>query len=165
MNAVPLVAAFAPCGVESHLNAAVLAQCFYLSDKFISFHEWHYRTNTSDMQEIARDRHSPTHAAVYFEEYEICCRARDYVKMQWLMLQQAKHDDFVIATGVRYSVREFVDAAAKELGMPIPWEGEGVDEKGYTADGRCIAVVEPSGVEAAVLLVTAMMPLALRWKG
>jgi GDPmannose 4,6-dehydratase len=57
--------------------------------------------------------------------------ARDYVEMQWLMLQQDKPEDFVIATGVQYSVREFVDAAAKELGMQIKWEGRGVDEKGY----------------------------------
>jgi GDPmannose 4,6-dehydratase len=67
--------------------------------------------------------------------------------MPWLMLQQAMPDDFVIATGVQYSVREFVDAAAKELGMPIRWEGEGLVEKGYAADGRCIAVVEPRGVD------------------
>jgi GDPmannose 4,6-dehydratase len=73
--------------------------------------------------------------------------ARDYVVMQWLMLQQAKPDDFVIATGVQYSVRDCVDAAAKELGMQIRWEGEGVDEKGYAADGKCIAVVIPIGVD------------------
>ena len=59
--------------------------------------------------------------------------AKDYVEMQWLMLQQEKPDDFVIATGVQYSVRDFVNAAAKELGMQIRWEGEGVDEKGYLA--------------------------------
>ena len=57
--------------------------------------------------------------------------ARDYVEMQWLMLQQEKPEDFVIATGVQYSVRDFVNAAAKELGMSIRWEGQGVDEKGY----------------------------------
>ena len=57
--------------------------------------------------------------------------ARDYVEMQWLMLQQDKPEDFVIATGVQYSVRDFVDAAAKELGMQIEWEGRGVEEKGY----------------------------------
>ena len=57
--------------------------------------------------------------------------ARDYVEMQWLMLQQEKPEDFVIATGVQYSVRDFVNAAAKELGMSIRWEGHGVDEKGY----------------------------------
>jgi GDPmannose 4,6-dehydratase len=73
--------------------------------------------------------------------------ARDYVEMQWLMLQQDKPEDFVIATGVQYSVRDFVDAAATELGMPIRWEGEGVDEKGYNAGGRCVAVVEPTGVD------------------
>jgi len=57
--------------------------------------------------------------------------ARDYVEMQWLMLQQEQAEDFVIATGEQHSVRDFVDAAAKELGMEIRWEGEGVDEKGY----------------------------------
>jgi GDPmannose 4,6-dehydratase len=57
--------------------------------------------------------------------------AKDYVEMQWLMLQQEKPEDFVIATGVQYSVRDFVDAAAQELGMAIRWEGTGVDEKGY----------------------------------
>jgi GDPmannose 4,6-dehydratase len=60
--------------------------------------------------------------------------ARDYIEMQWLMLQQEQAEDFVIATGVQYSVRDFVDAAAKELGMEIRWEGEGVDEKGYWAN-------------------------------
>ncbi len=57
--------------------------------------------------------------------------AKDYVEMQWLMLQQENPEDFVIATGVQYSVRDFVDAAAKELGMEIRWEGTGVEEKGY----------------------------------
>jgi GDPmannose 4,6-dehydratase len=59
--------------------------------------------------------------------------ARDYVEMQWLMLQQEQPEDFVIATGVQYSVRDFVAAAAKELGMEIHWEGSGVNEKGYLA--------------------------------
>ena len=57
--------------------------------------------------------------------------AKDYVEMQWLMLQQEKPEDFVIATGVQYSVRDFVNAAAQELGMTIRWEGDGVYEKGY----------------------------------
>jgi len=57
--------------------------------------------------------------------------ARDYVEMQWLMLQQEQPEDFAIATGEQHSVRDFVDAAAKELGMEILWEGEGVEEKGY----------------------------------
>jgi len=57
--------------------------------------------------------------------------AKDYVEMQWLMLQQDHPEDFVIATGVQYSVRDFVDAAAGELGMDIRWEGKGVDEVGY----------------------------------
>lgn len=57
--------------------------------------------------------------------------ARDYVEMQWLMLQQEQPEDFVIATGVQYSVRDFVNAAAKELGMTLRWEGQGVGEVGY----------------------------------
>ena len=57
--------------------------------------------------------------------------AKDYVEMQWLMLQQAQPEDFVIASGVQYSVRQFVETAAQELGMSIRWEGKGVDEVGY----------------------------------
>jgi GDPmannose 4,6-dehydratase len=70
--------------------------------------------------------------------------AKDYVEMQWLMLQQDKPEDFVIATGVQYSVRDFVNAAAKELGSSVRWEGTGVDEKGYdAATGKCIVQVDP----------------------
>ena len=69
--------------------------------------------------------------------------ARDYVEMQWLMLQQEQAEDFVIATGVQYSVRDFVDAAAAELGIKMRWEGKGVDEKGYDANGKCIVAVDP----------------------
>ena len=57
--------------------------------------------------------------------------AKDYVEMQWLMLQQEQPDDFVIATGVQYSVRDFINAAAEELDMKIRWEGEGLNEIGY----------------------------------
>ncbi|WP_446808062.1 GDP-mannose 4,6-dehydratase [Methylomonas sp. 2BW1-5-20] len=57
--------------------------------------------------------------------------AKDYVRMQWMMLQQEKPEDFVIATGVQYSVREFIELSAKELGVSIRWEGTGVEEKGY----------------------------------
>jgi GDPmannose 4,6-dehydratase len=69
--------------------------------------------------------------------------ARDYVEMQWLMLQQESPEDFVIATGVQYSVRDFVGAAAKELGMSIHWDGQGVGEKGYDASGKCIVQIDP----------------------
>lgn len=69
--------------------------------------------------------------------------AKDYVEMQWLMLQQNYPEDFVIATGVQYSVRDFVSAAAKELGMNITWKGEGVNEKGFASDGKCIVAVDP----------------------
>jgi GDPmannose 4,6-dehydratase len=56
--------------------------------------------------------------------------ARDYVEVQWLMLQQDEPDDFVIATGVQYSVRDFVNASVEELGIKLRWEGTGVDEVG-----------------------------------
>ena len=69
--------------------------------------------------------------------------AKDYVEMQWLMLQQDHPEDFVIATGVQYSVRDFVNKAAKELGIQITWQGERVDEKGFDAHGRCIVAVDP----------------------
>ena len=69
--------------------------------------------------------------------------AKDYVEMQWLMLQQEQAEDFVIATGVQYSVRDFVDAAAGELEITINWKGTGIDEKGYDHDGRCIVAVDP----------------------
>ncbi|MEX3010157.1 GDP-mannose 4,6-dehydratase [Hoeflea sp. TYP-13] len=69
--------------------------------------------------------------------------ARDYVEMMWLMLQQEAPEDFVIATGEQYSVRDFVDAAAGEVGIQIRWEGKGVDEKGYNAEGQCIVAVDP----------------------
>lgn len=57
--------------------------------------------------------------------------AKDYVRMQWLMLQQDKPEDYVIATGVQYSVRQFIEWTAEELGMILRWEGHGVDEVAY----------------------------------
>jgi GDPmannose 4,6-dehydratase len=69
--------------------------------------------------------------------------AKDYVEMQWLMLQQDKPEDFVIATGIQFSVRDFVNAAAEELGMKFRWEGTGVDEKGYNEAGKCVVAVDP----------------------
>lgn len=59
--------------------------------------------------------------------------ARDYVEMQWLMLQQEQPEDFVIATGRQFSVRDFVDAAAAELGLRLDWRGEGLHETGVVA--------------------------------
>jgi GDPmannose 4,6-dehydratase len=68
--------------------------------------------------------------------------ARDYVEMQWLMLQQDQAEDFVIATGVQYSVRQFVDFAAAELGITLSWQGEGESEQGVVSavtgkDAKC----------------------------
>ncbi|CAK7052315.1 MAG: GDP-mannose 4,6-dehydratase [Desulfovibrio sp.] len=59
--------------------------------------------------------------------------ARDYVRMMWLMLQQGSPEDFVIATGEQHSVREFIDETAKNLGLTLAWQGEGVDEVGTVA--------------------------------
>ncbi len=69
--------------------------------------------------------------------------AKDYVEMQWLMLQQEKAADFVIATGEQHSVREFISVAADQLDMSITWEGAGPDEKGFDEKGRCIVRVDP----------------------
>jgi GDPmannose 4,6-dehydratase len=69
--------------------------------------------------------------------------ARDYVEMQWLMLQQQEPEDFVIATGEQHSVRDFVVAAASELGIAIHWKASGADEQGFDSSGRCIVRVDP----------------------
>jgi len=80
--------------------------------------------------------------------------AKDYVRMQWMMLQQPEPEDFVIATGVQYSVREFITWSAAELGITLRFEGRGVDEKAYVASiegdkapalkpGDCIVAVDP----------------------
>ena len=70
--------------------------------------------------------------------------ARDYVEMQWLMLQQDEPEDFVIATGKQFSVREFVDVAAKELGLEIEWQGSGLEEQGINKEtGKTIVAVDP----------------------
>lgn len=69
--------------------------------------------------------------------------ARDYVEMQWLMLQQDEPEDYVIATGVQNSVRDFVNTAASEIDLKVEWRGEGVDEKGYDGSGNCIVEVDP----------------------
>ncbi|MBY3515017.1 GDP-mannose 4,6-dehydratase [Rhizobium laguerreae] len=69
--------------------------------------------------------------------------AKDYVEMQWLMLQQDQPEDFVIATGVQYSVRDFVNAAAAEIGLDVTWKGEGISERGFDENGNCIVSVDP----------------------
>ncbi len=68
--------------------------------------------------------------------------ARDFVEAQWLILQYSKPEDFVVATGVQYSVRDFVGAAANELGLRITFKGDGVAEKGYDDNGRVIVAVD-----------------------
>ena len=69
--------------------------------------------------------------------------AKDYVEMQWLMLQQPQPDDYVIATGRQFSVRQFVEIAASEMGISIRWEGHGAEEQGIDAQGRAIVRVDP----------------------
>jgi len=69
--------------------------------------------------------------------------AKDFVEMMWLMMQQEKPEDYVIATGSQYSVRDFVNAAAKKLDIDIEWKGEGTNEKGYNSSGKCIVAVDP----------------------
>ena len=69
--------------------------------------------------------------------------ARDYVQMQWLMLQQDEPEDYVIATGEQHSVREFVTVAAAELGITVNWQGEGVNETGTDQNGKIIVRVDP----------------------
>jgi GDPmannose 4,6-dehydratase len=70
--------------------------------------------------------------------------AKDYVEMQWLMLQQDKPEDFTISTGVQYSVRDFVNLAAKELDIELKWDGRGVNETGTdVATGKIIIRVDP----------------------
>ena len=68
--------------------------------------------------------------------------ARDFVLAQWLMLQQDKPEDYVIATGEQHSVRDFVNAASQELGITLRWEGAGKDEKGYAANGKLMVAVD-----------------------
>ena len=69
--------------------------------------------------------------------------ARDYVEAQWLMLQQDVAEDYVIATGVQHSVREFIEYAAREADIHIRWQGSASAEKGYDDQGRCIIEVDP----------------------
>ena len=67
--------------------------------------------------------------------------AKDYVEVQWLILQQKTPEDFVISTGQQYSVRDFVNVAAKELGFNISWSGNGVKEKGLV-DGKVVIEID-----------------------
>jgi|ERR1700687_220014 len=70
--------------------------------------------------------------------------ARDYVEMQWIMLQQDKAEDYVIATGIQHSVREFVELAAKEVDIELRWEGANAEEKGFdVATGKCLVEIDP----------------------
>ena len=76
--------------------------------------------------------------------------ARDYVEMQWMMLQQAQAEDFVIATGVQHSVRDFVIRAARELGVEIEWRGAGVEEQGFVASAPADSALKAGQMLVAV---------------
>ena len=69
--------------------------------------------------------------------------ARDFVEAMWLMLQQERAEDYVIATGEQHSVRDFVNAAAAHAGIEIAWKGKGAEEKGYDPAGRCVVAIDP----------------------
>jgi GDPmannose 4,6-dehydratase len=78
--------------------------------------------------------------------------AKDYVRMQWMMLQQAQPDDFVIATGSQHSVRQFIEWSAAELGITLAFEGEGVEEKGRVVAiaGDKAPAVRPGDILVAI---------------
>jgi GDPmannose 4,6-dehydratase len=94
--------------------------------------------------------------------------ARDYVEMQWLMLQQDQAEDFVIATGEQHSIRDFVEAAASELDISLDWIGEGVDERGYDRRGNCIVRIDPRYLRPAevdsLLGVASKARVKLGWR-
>jgi GDPmannose 4,6-dehydratase len=69
--------------------------------------------------------------------------ARDYVEVMWRMLQQDRPEDYVIATGEQHSVRDFVTAAAKHVGIDVAWKGKAAEEKGFDGSGRCIVAIDP----------------------
>ena len=80
--------------------------------------------------------------------------AKDFVEMQWQMLQQDEPRDYVIATGHQHSVRDFVEASAMELGVQVGWKGDGVEEKGYVADmdrRRFVRMIRPFGLDVPAL--------------
>jgi GDPmannose 4,6-dehydratase len=88
--------------------------------------------------------------------------ARDYVEMQWLMLQQEAPRDYVIATGEQHTIREFIDRCAQELDMRIRWEGEGLQERGVGADGKIIVSVDSRYFRPTE--VATLARAALGWK-
>lgn len=69
--------------------------------------------------------------------------ARDYIEAMWLMLQQTTPEDLVIASGEQHSVRDFINLAAAQLDIKITWKGEGLEEKAYDQNGKCIVAIDP----------------------
>jgi len=96
------------------------------------------------------------------------CHAKDYVRMQWLMLQQDHAEDYVIATGVQYSVRQFIEKTAAALGMQMRWEGAGVNEVGYWLNptaviaGQRAVILDDKAVIACDTAVIGAIRLSLR---
>jgi len=75
--------------------------------------------------------------------------ARDYVEMQWLMLQQDKPEDYVIGTGEQHSVKDFINAVAKQLDLKLSWQGSGLDEKAFNENGDVIVAIDPRYIRPA----------------
>ena len=69
--------------------------------------------------------------------------AEEYVRGMWMMLQQEVADDYVLATGVATSVRQFVEWAFADAGIAVEWRGEGIEERGYDTNGRCLIEIDP----------------------
>ena len=69
--------------------------------------------------------------------------ARDYIEIMWMMLKQQEPDDYVIATGHQSSVRDFVNAAARHMGLQLTWQGHGTEEKATDQRGKCVIAVDP----------------------
>jgi GDPmannose 4,6-dehydratase len=89
--------------------------------------------------------------------------ARDFVVAQWLMLQQDEPKDYVIATGVQHSVREFIEAVCQKLDMGVTWKGSGLNEKGYASSGKCIIAVEPRYLRPTLLGDASKAKTELGW--
>jgi GDPmannose 4,6-dehydratase len=68
--------------------------------------------------------------------------AKDFIKAQWMIVQQKKPDDFVIATGKQYTIKQFISYVAKELNLKIRWKGKGLNEKGFDENGNIIIEID-----------------------
>jgi GDPmannose 4,6-dehydratase len=123
---------------------------FFACNGILFNHESPIRGETFVTRKITRalariaTGHQPTLYLGNIDSLRDWGHARDYVRAQWLMLQQAEPDDFVVATGEQHSVREFVTLAGTRLGMKIEWRGKGVDEQGVdTNNGKTVVKIDP----------------------